>query len=443
MKIHEIEKNIHLRLGIPALNAMQMEMAHTDARDILLTAPTGSGKTLAFAIRLLRAIDPKTTGQTVQGLVIAPSRELVLQIAEVIRQIATGLKVTPLYGGHRFDDEANSLSVVPDIVVATPGRLLDHINRRTVWLGGVGSLVLDEYDKSLELGFADEMRRIVAKLGDVKVRVLTSATVLPELPPFMGDGKKILFLDYSDRTSGAAKVPVVEVPSPIPDKLDTLSSLLASLTSGKAIVFANHRESAERIYERLISQGFPAGLYHGGLEQSQRRHAVQLLSNGSTPILVATDLAARGLDIPQVENIIHYHLPHEQSVWTHRNGRTARQGADGTVYAIVADGETLPEFIGFDRSFSPTADVSEGVKGVLPASDTIHINAGRKEKVSKGDILGFFVKTGGLDAAQVGTITVDDHEATVAVPRGMAKGLIERLRTEKLKGKRVRMSLLR
>lgn len=440
MKTREIIHNIKERMGIEQLNAMQIAMSETDKTNIVLIAPTGSGKTLAFIIRMLRTFDLKKAGQGVQALVIAPSRELVVQIAEIFRRVAVGLKVTPLYGGHRFDDEAKSLSVVPDIVVATPGRLLDHLQRATISLNQVELVTLDEYDKSLELGFEDEMKRIMRQAGRPTLRMLTSATLLEQLPPFISDRHNIEVMDFTDR-SGAPTVPVpiVEVPSPVPDKLNTLTDLLHSLHNGKAIIFANHRESAERIYRHLAKQGLPAGLYHGALDQTDRRHALRLFANGSTPILVTTDLGARGLDIPEVESVIHYHLPINEATWTHRNGRTARQGARGTVYAIISDGETIPQFVGFDRAYTPKGESPDPIRATTA---TIHFNLGKKEKISKADILGYLTKTGGLSGSQVGNITVDDHESTAAVPVDEAAALISRLAHAPLKGKRVRTTPL-
>lgn len=463
MKTKDILHNITQRTGIVHLNAMQQQMASTEASDILLVAPTGSGKTIAFAIRLLRAIDYSMAHTEVQAMVIAPSRELVIQIAEVLRRIATGLKVTPMYGGHSFEDEVNSLSVTPDIVVATPGRLLDHLNRRTIYLGGVSVVVLDEYDKSLELGFSDEMCRILRHIPRPHCRILTSATILDDIPQYATGGKEFELFDYTSSSGAPAQhTPIVEVPSHIPDKLDTLSSLLASIPEGKTIVFVNHRESAQRVFDRLRADGYPVGIYHGQLDQNDRRHAIQLLANGSTPILVATDLAARGLDIPQVEAVVHYHLPREQSVWTHRNGRTARQGTPGTVYTIVSDGETIPQFIGFDRSFTPkgtpdntpakanangdkTSSATVGAHGSFArqaSTVTLRFGAGKKEKISRGDILGFLTQAGDIPGNEVGIITVDDHESTAAIPANRLPGLIMRLRAQKLKGHRVLISLL-
>lgn len=441
MEIGQIIKNVTERLDIDRLNDMQRSMAQTDATRIILIAPTGSGKTLAFAIRLLRCVDLSAGRQGVRGVVITPSRELTLQVSEVIRRIARGLKVTPLYGGHRFEDEVNTLSVIPDIIVATPGRLLDHLNRHTLSLDSVRALVLDEYDKSIELGFADEMSRIVRRLRHLSLVMLTSATAVTDLPDWIvTPGEPFEVADFS-AGSGAPEsdVQVVKVPSPVADKLDTLVALLQSMDNQRVIIFVNHRESAERVYERLRAEHLPVGLYHGALEQSERRHAVTRLTDGSTPVMVATDLAARGLDIPQVESVIHYHLPQQPEVWTHRNGRTARQGADGSVYAITSDCDNLPEFVRFDREYYPKS-VSDN--GIRPIAATLHINAGRKEKVSRGDIVGFLTKVGGLAGSDIGRIVLDDHEATVAVPHDGVDELIERLRPERLKGKRVRVSRL-
>ena len=315
------------RHRIEKLNPMQQQMAATDATRIVLLSPTGSGKTVAFAIRLLRSLSPSTG--SVQAVVMAPSRELVIQIADVIRPLAQGLKTVAFYGGHAMADEVNSMKVVPDIIVATPGRLLDHLRRGTVMLADVSALVLDEYDKSLELGFHDEMKRIVKQMRHLSLIILTSATPLAEMPGFLSFARPETF-DFTASKPAGGHVQFVRVDSPERDKLSTLEALLRSLPNDRALVFVNHRESAERVYNELSRAGFPVGLYHGGLEQRERKLAVDLLDNGTTPVLIATDLGARGLDIDNVQYVIHYHLPLTVESWTHRNGRTARMGADGT-----------------------------------------------------------------------------------------------------------------
>jgi superfamily II DNA/RNA helicase len=437
MKKKEIVDNIRQRLAIDSLNPMQQTMAASDAANILLLAPTGSGKTIAFALAMLRRVEAAVPG--IKAVVLAPSRELVLQVASVLRPIATGMKTVALYGGHNMRDEVNSLSIVPDIVVATPGRLVDHINRSTIDISGARTLVLDEYDKSLQLGFLDEMTRIVKRMRHRCATILTSATTLDDLPPIVGRLSDFTLINYSDIASPRANTDVVEVASAIPDKLDTLVDLLRSLDNTKVIIFVNHRESAQRVYDRLHRDRFPVGLYHGGLEQQERRLAIEMLNNGSTPILVSTDLASRGLDIDSVGAVVHYHLPLTEAEWTHRNGRTARQGASGEVYAITREGENVPDFIAFDRSLSPTRISANPISRTVA---TLYINAGKKEKISRGDILGYLVKAGGLTPDQVGTITVDDHWSIVAVPASVASATIKTLATTKLKNRRVRVSLL-
>jgi superfamily II DNA/RNA helicase len=441
MEIKTILERLRERHNIATLNEMQQKMAATDAKGVILLSPTGSGKTAAFALRLLRFLG-QPEGK-VQAVVMAPSRELVIQIADVIRPVAAGLKTVAVYGGHSMTDEINSLSVTPDIIVATPGRLLDHLKRATLDLHSVRALVLDEYDKSLELGFHDEMKRIVKRMPAIKLVILTSATPLAEMPSFLKMPKPEILDFTANRTSG--RLQTVKVDSAERDKLPILEALLRSLDNGKALVFVNHRESAERVYNDLKQKGFPVGLYHGGLEQRERKLAIDLLNNSTTPILVSTDLGARGLDIDNVQYVIHYHMPLSMESWTHRNGRTARMGADGTVYSIIADGENIPEYVDWQREFQPR---SASANPICSDFATIYINAGKKEKISRGDIAGFLMHKGELKPDQVGKIILDDHSAIVAVPREALteKGqptLLERLAPHKLKNTRVRLSLIK
>lgn len=433
-----IIERLRERHNIENLNEMQQVMAATNADRILLLAPTGSGKTAAFALRLLRSLSP-SDGKKVQAVVLAPSRELVIQIADVIRPVAAGLKTVAFYGGHNMADEVKSLSSLPDIIVATPGRLLDHLLRRNLDLANCDALVLDEYDKSLELGFYDEMKRIVNRMKRLKLIILTSATKLAEMPDFLHMFKNPEVVDFT-RQGAKSRLQTVMVPSPVKDKLSTLDELLRSLPDGKAIVFVNHRESAERVYEHLKDEGFPVGLYHGGLEQRERKLAVDLLNNGTTPILVSTDLGARGLDIDSVNYVIHYHLPLSPESWTHRNGRTARQGADGTAYLIVNEEESIPEYVKWDREYIPRSVSDNGIRSEVAS---LYINAGKKERISKGDIAGYVMQRGQLTKDEVGKIIVDDHNSIVAVPRSKAAKVVELLAPHKLKNTRVRVSIIK
>ncbi len=426
------------RHDITQLNEMQQLMAATDARKLILLAPTGSGKTAAFTIRLLRFLG--TSNGTVQVVILAPSRELVLQIADVIRPVAAGLKTVAFYGGHAMADETNSLAVTPDIIVATPGRLLDHLTRGNLDLSETKALILDEYDKSLELGFLDEMRRITRRMRSIEMIMLTSATPLADMPDFipMRDAETVDFT----RSATRPRLQTVRVNSPERDKLATLSDLLRSLPDGRAIVFVNHRESAERIYNHLKRNRFPVGLYHGGLEQRERQLAIDLFNNGTTPILISTDLGSRGLDIDDVNYVIHYHLPVSPESWTHRNGRTARMGASGTAYVIIADGDNIPDAVTWDRELYPSGkEPAEG--GIRSHMATLYFNAGKKEKISRGDIAGFLMQKGGLPKAEVGKIVVNDHNAIVAVPRDKAQQTIDAVSPYRIKNTKVRISLIR
>ncbi len=437
MTLEQIKRQISDRFGISELNQMQKDVIETKESNIILLSPTGSGKTIAFASAMLMSL-PSPSGNKISGVVIAPSRELVLQIYRVVREIATGYKTVVLYGGHSMTDEKNSLSPIPDIIIATPGRLLDHIQRSNLNLTSARVLVLDEYDKSLELGFYDEMRRIVKKMPNIERTLLISATRLAEIPPFMSnkEGATINFLNEDNR-GPRQRTQIVEVESPTTDKLDTLIDLLHSLDNGRVIVFVNHRESAIRVYERLKKAGLPVGIYHGALDQSDREKAVDLLNNGTTPILVSTDLGARGLDIDDVQNIIHYHIPVSSEAWTHRNGRTARQQASGTVYVITSENDNLPDYIVFDRKFVPTIQSDNPIKADV---STIHFNAGKKEKISRGDIAGFLIKQCGLSADQVGKIVVRDHNSIVAVPRDCIGNILYIAQTQRIKGKKPKVT---
>lgn len=438
MKQSVVLENISSRLGIAELNPMQRELMSSQAHDVVLLSPTGSGKTVAFTISMLQALG-KPKGE-VQAVVIAPSRELVMQIYRVVREVATGYKTVALYGGHSMTDEKNSLTPVPDIVIATPGRLLDHLNRKLLDLYNTKVLVLDEYDKSLELGFHDEMRKILRLMPNLSRTVLTSATPLSDrLPEFMKVKNPVVMDFLSSVAKPRTRMSVVRVESPAKDKVDTLVDLLKSLPNGRVIVFVNHRESATRLYDHLKKAGLPVGIYHGALDQNDREKAVDLLNNGTTPVLVSTDLGARGLDIEEVKSIIHYHMPLTKETWTHRNGRTARVDATGTIYVITSEADNIPDYVTFDRSYVPTGTSADPIHADCA---TLYFSAGRKERISRGDIAGFLMKTGGLAVDEVGRIIVRDHSAIVAVPAGKADSVLRTVATEKIKGKRVKISKL-
>ncbi|MDE6498839.1 MAG: DEAD/DEAH box helicase [Muribaculaceae bacterium] len=433
----EISDNIRNRLGIDRLNAMQMAMQKQSSKHIVLLAPTGSGKTVGFALQLLRAVG--APDGRVQGVVIAPSRELVIQTAEVLRRIAAGLKVSALYGGHSVAEEKSTLSVAPDIVVATPGRLLDHIQRDRIDVSKVRALVLDEYDKSLELGFQDDMSKIVRRMRSLSLVVLTSATELSELPDFvdLGGAATVDFRESAGVKENCGDVSVQRVVSMSPDKLDTLGGLLESLAGEKVIVFLNYREAAERVYKAMKDLRLPVSLYHGGLDQIDRDKAIVRFNNGTTPVLIATDLGSRGLDIDNVNAVVHYHMPSTAETWVHRNGRTGRMGASGKVLVIEAPDEKIPEYVATEGDYTPA---ESKVQQDAVRMATLFFDAGKKDKISRGDIVGYICQQGGLEAALIGKIDLRDRFAYVAVPRDCMKRLLKDLEGKKIKGKKVRVS---
>lgn len=437
MNSKEIISNLSQQLSITELRPMQKSMLAAPNNYVRLAAPTGSGKTVAFAAYLLRRV--ATPDGTIQAVVLVPSRELALQVGEVIRKMAQGLKVVTLYGGHSVEDEVKSLQLVPDIVVATPGRLLDHLNRQRVDLSTVGTLVIDEYDKSLELGFETEMKRLRRAMPGVENIVITSATAVTTPPEWIGQ-KGFVDFDCSEIADADSPTDIVEIESPARDKADTLIASLFSIRPQRAIVFVNHRESAERTCGLLRRAGIDAALYHGGLEQRERENALAMLANGSVRVVVATDLAARGLDIDGLDAVIHYHIPSSREAWIHRNGRTGRNGAEGTVYIIRSEIDSMPDYITTRRSWSPKTTSEDTLKA---PNATLHINAGRKEKISRGDVVGFLVANAGLAASEIGRIDVADHQILVAVPREKARAVVVAVAPFKLKNKRVRVTQLK
>ena len=440
MKEKEIISNIREKLGIECLNDMQREMLDSinEPGDLVLLSPTGSGKTLAFIAPMLKEL--KAPNGKLQAVIIAPSRELVIQIFGIVRAIATGHKVTCCYGGHSVADERQSLSVVPSIIVSTPGRLLDHINREHINVFTTRLLVLDEFDKSLELGFHDEMKRILRRMPNILRRTLTSATMIDEFPDFLRLHQVRIVNFLADKKELDSRLTVWSVRSDAKDKLEAALSLLKSITPGRTIIFANHRESAERIQEFLVQRGVSAGLYHGGLDQQEREMALTLFDNVSNLILVTTDLGSRGLDIADVASIIHYHLPSSREIYTHRNGRTARVAANGNVYVLLGPTEEVPDYITFNDELSLNkANATAELKSQVAS---IYFNAGKKEKISRGDIVGFIANNGGITAQEIGTISLHDHYAIVAVPRAKVDDILSRIARLKIKNKRVRITRL-
>lgn len=420
-------------LRIDALNAMQEETcaAYRKGKDLVLLSPTGSGKTLACLIPLVQSLMETESG--VQAVILVTSRELALQIEQVFKAMKTPFRIVSCYGGRPAMEEHRTLKQVnPHVVVATPGRMNDHLGKENIATDTVHTLVIDEFDKCLELGFQDEMAQVLSRLQPLQRRFLLSATDAEQIPAFVSD-RDFTKLDFLDRTESVSdRVQVRLVKSPQKDKLDTLASLLGSLHGGSAMVFVNYRESVERTAAFLKSKGFFYSSFHGGMEQKDRERALYKFSNGSCNVLVTTDLAARGLDIADVDHIIHYHLPLNEEAYIHRNGRTARWDAEGNAYVILGPEEHLPEYMPADM---PVLKLRENAGRPRPPKwVTLYIGKGKKDKINKVDIVGFLSKIGGLQKDEIGRIDVKEHYAFVAIARACERDVLSRVKGQKIKG---------
>ena len=422
------------KLGISELNDMQKEATQAILRtnnDVVILSPTGSGKTLAYLLPLVQLIDASVP--TVQAVVIVPGRELALQSATVLKDMGCGLRACACYGGRAAMDEHRVLrQVQPHIVFATPGRLLDHIEKENILTTGIRYLVIDEFDKCLEMGFLNEMNAIINRLSNVQRRILISATDAESIPHFVNMGRTTRMDYLIEEEQVSDRVNVYQVISPVKDKLETLRNLLCELGEESSIVFLNYRESVERVADYLQEQGFTLSYFHGGLEQRQREDALYKFSNASANVLVSTDLASRGLDIPSINNIIHYHLPESEQGYIHRVGRTARWDKLGRTFFILNQEESIPDYIDAEPTLHtiPT-DLPAPPK---PKMVTLYIGKGKKDKLSKGDIVGFLCKKGGLKGTEIGRISVEDRFTYVAIDRAQLRSVLRNVQGEKIKG---------
>ncbi|SHK56304.1 DEAD/DEAH box helicase [Epilithonimonas mollis] len=425
------------KLHIQDMNQMQKSTynASENETDIVLLSPTGSGKTLAFLFPVLRNLKPDVKG--IQALILVPARELALQIEQVFKSMGTDLKVSVAYGGHDKKIEINNLIEAPAVLIGTPGRIAYHLKNENFNPETIKTLVLDEFDKALELGFQEDMEYIIGSLNKLSQRILTSATVMDNIPKFveLSNEKKINFLKENESKPNIQLKKVMTTPE---EKLNTLFQLICKIGNKRTLIFCNHRDAVDRISELLREKGIQRETFHGGMEQDERERALLKFRNDSARILITTDLASRGLDIPEVESIVHYQLPPKEDAFIHRNGRTARMNAKGFGYLIMTEDENFP----FIKSNIPEENVSESnrVPERTP-NQTIYISAGKKDKVNKVDIVGYLIKKGGLGKEDIGLIEVKDTTSYVAVNRKKTIELLKQLTNEKLKGKKVKIEI--
>ncbi|MCW3082759.1 MAG: Helicase [Bacteroidetes bacterium] len=424
-------------LKIASLNEMQNAAiaAAEKASDIVLLSPTGSGKTVGFLLPILQQLDKEKTG--VQALILVPSRELAIQIETVFKQMSTGFKINCCYGGHSTRIEKNNLEHAPAVLVGTPGRIAYHVRNTNFDVSKVNMLVLDEFDKSLEFGFKEDMSFIIYELKNLTKRMLTSATKMEEIPPFTGVKKPVTINFLTDTPTQSVGLKLKSVVGK--DKLELLFGLICKYGTHPTLVFCNHRDAVERISELLRDKGLPHDIFHGGMEQDDRERALIKFRNGSHRILITTDLASRGLDIPEIQTVIHYQLPLTEDSYIHRNGRTARMNAKGTAYLILSETDHVPPFI-------KETPEKEELKSSYPLPEstpwnTLYIAAGKKDKINKMDIVGMLLQKGKLEKDELGLIEVLDKSAYAAVKRDKINKVVALVREEKIKGKKVKIAV--
>lgn len=419
------------------MNQMQKSAYKTseNENDLLLLSPTGSGKTLAFLFPVLRNLKKENSG--IQAMILVPSRELALQIEQVFKSMGTDFKVSVCYGGHDKKIEVNNLIESPALLIGTPGRIAYHLKNDNFDATTIKTLVLDEFDKSLEFGFHDDMSLIISEMPLLSQRILTSATAMTEIPSFTGLNNEAT-VDFLKVLEIKPDFQLRKVITTSEGKLETLFQLLCKIGNKRTLIFCNHRDAVDRISELLKEKGISRETFHGGMEQDERERALLKFKNDSSRILITTDLASRGLDIPEVESIVHYQLPPKEDAFIHRNGRTARMNAKGFVYLIMTEDENFP----FIKKNTPEEKLTQDYK--MPSRTpylTIYISAGKKDKINKVDIVGFLIKKGELEKDDIGLIEVKDTTSYVAVNRQKVVALLKKLDNQRLKNKKLKIEI--
>jgi superfamily II DNA/RNA helicase len=438
MEPDQIRTKTLANLGITALNAMQESAipAIQNLPNVVLLAPTGSGKTLAFLLPILYQL--KADVQGVQCLILSPTRELAIQIERVWQKMSTGFKVNTCYGGHSMQIETQNLSQPPALLIGTPGRILEHMTRKTFERDSIRVLVLDEFDKSLSMGFQEQMTEIIKGLSFLEKRVLASATSKAIIPAFTGITTPKVLNYYKEIEKSTDGLVVKRIVADDEGKEVALFKLLCYLGGEQTLIFCNQRDSTENVRDFLDDMGIPSASFHGGMEQQDREKTLVQFRNGSTVFLVASDLAARGLDIPEVKNVIHFELPVKNNDFVHRNGRTARMHSEGTAYLIVGQDEPLPLYMETPPDLLELPVEIEGLPERSPWL-TLYVSGGKKDKLSKIDIVGFFSKKGGLGKDDIGKIEIMDFMSFVAVKKEAVPGLLKAIQSEKMKGQKYKI----
>ena len=424
-------------IGFNELNSLQEEtLSQSKINDnLLILSQTGSGKTFAFLLPLFLRLDNNSSA--IQALILAPSRELAIQIEGVFRAMKTNHKVLTCYGGHSIQVEKKSLNEAPSVLIGTPGRICDHLTRNTIDLSKVTQFVVDEYDKSLEFGFEEELKFIYQQFNSLKYTTLVSATEHKDFPSYFVFRNPAVINHLSNSKDPA--ITYWHFPVRALNKFDRLFDLLCSFNGELTIVFCNFREATESVCEFLQQKGYESIIYHGGLEQDEREKALIKFRNGTFHTLICTDLGSRGLDIPEIQHVVHFQFPQNEEAFIHRNGRTARMTANGSSYLLVNKEEKTPDYIN-----AKNAEYKIPAEKMTPIESpwiTLYFSGGKKDKINKIDIVGFLSQKGGLAKEDIGLITVQDFSSYAAVKRKNISSLLEKIRSEKVKGKKLKMDI--
>ncbi len=405
-------------------------------KDLLVQSKTGSGKTLAFALPSLMMTNlEKNTPQT---LIITPTRELAEQIATQIQTLAAALpnfKTVTLYGGVPLRNQANSLVKGGHLLIGTPGRLLDHLSKGTLELKSIERIVLDEADRMLEMGFYDDILKIVSQAKNTKQRLLFSATFpdkIKTLAQTFLHAPEVISVT-PEHQEGQIEAYVITTR----DKPKTLQQIINLYRPNSLLIFCNTKADTIALTQRLQQEGHAVTTIHGDLDQEARQEAIIKFSNGSSPVLVATDVASRGIDIDNVELVVNYDLPFDKEVYTHRIGRTGRAGSTGRAVSLYTSGSTKTAYI-LNEAKKLELDNTQNSRNfkIVSHVETIALNGGKKQKLRKGDILGTFCKEMGLEPEQIGAITLMANRTYIAIDNHVLKKVLKMLESTRIKKKK-------
>lgn len=417
-----------------------------DAKDLIAQAKTGSGKTAAFGIGLLTQLQVKKF--RVQALILCPTRELADQVAKELRMLARAthnVKILTLCGGTAFGPQLGSLAHGAHIIVGTPGRVLKHLKKETLSLEHMETLVLDEADRMLDMGFAEEINEVLAYTPKERQTLLFSATYTDEILTISSTIQKDAVNIKTISTESTNKITEYFYEVESGEKLNTLVNIFSNFKPENVIVFCNTKIESDEIAKNLQKRNIDALAIHGDLEQYERNDVLVQFANRSATVLVATDVAARGLDIKELSMVVNYDIPHGEETYTHRIGRTGRAGAEGLAFTLYEAHEirNADEYKNETRIFedSSSLKVVNGFE-MKPANVTLVIEGGKKDKVRAGDLLGALTGDAGLAGSSVGKIDIYDRQSYVAIENSKIDEAHKKLKNGKIKGKKFSVWIL-